>query len=168
MACSKLVHQDPVHFTCVWLILWLGAQTTGDDVGESGQGTMGITSHCCIGSCDWRWKITTPNCRNECHILAHLLWLVHNNCDWSLGWEREDTLQLVSLPLICIFVIFFFTLYLTLPYGNLVVNSPRAWGFCSLQAHVSDPFSPCVWCGTTWAFHDELCSYFMRKLLMLI
>ena len=46
--------QSPVHGTCVWLcILCLGVQT-GNDVRESGRGTRGMTSHCCVWLC-LRW-----------------------------------------------------------------------------------------------------------------
>ena len=95
----------PVHGTCVWLcILCLGIQT-GNDVMESGQGTMDMTSHCCFWLCDrWLKKFQTPRHRRE----NHAFWRIcYDRCTTLMSGVLAgggDTLELFNLLSIDVFL----------------------------------------------------------------
>ena len=56
VAKTKLSRRDqgPVHGSYIWLCIPCLHVQTGNDVRESGHGTMSMTSHCCVWLCD-RW-----------------------------------------------------------------------------------------------------------------
>ena len=98
--------QGPVRGTCVWrCVLRLGTQT-GDDVRESGKGTMGMTSHCSVWLCDRRLK-------NSRHRTAETKWRIcYDGCTTLVSVvlaEREEAFEMVTLPLIGIFMICFYS-----------------------------------------------------------